>query len=155
MFELAWIQDCTKDELVRRLKTHCAETNQPVSEEASCSCVAHRLFGAASASVRYQTLVEAHSGVVKDLSRCTERCKELEASFKNADAAVSEFRSSMEAYRGTSKAAQDEFVVAKAAQKALEQTVSDLTRKLRDASAEAFKATTELNRVKSVLQTIA
>lgn len=155
MFELAWIQDCSKEELVRRLKEHCAETNQVVSEESFCPCVAHRLFGAASASVRYQTLVEAHAGAVKDLSRCSERCKELEASFKNADAAVGEFRASMEAYRGSSKAAQDEFVVAKAAQKALEQTVSDLTRKLRDASQEAARSTAELNRVKSVLQTIA
>jgi chromosome segregation ATPase len=155
MFETLWIQDCTKAELVRRLKGYCAETNQPVTEEsAKCTCVAHRLFAAETAANRLANLVEAHKSLLAEKTDLTSKIAGLSASLANADANVVKYRASSEANEQATREAQAQLASTKRSYADAAQQVADLQREARDAKQEAAEASNRLSKTLSVLNSL-
>lgn len=155
MFREKWIEDCSTEEALRRQEGHCEETNQPVTEESDCGCVAHKLFGAASAGIRYSTLVESYRELTSRYVACQERCKELEASFYQADRKASDLGEAFKMSQREQSAALVAEGSAKRELAAAKQTISDYSREHRDLKLERDAAVTELSRVKAIVRTLA
>lgn len=154
MFVEAWIQDCSKQELARRLLSYCAETNEPVTEVTDCGCPGHKL-----------AKVDFLVGRVSNLGKDAQEAKAAQAQAEgllgsarqerdNLDVRVGKLAAQVDALQAAVRASAEDAADAKAGYADAKQAVSDLQGKLRDVQAAAEEASVvrdTLARVKALL----